>query len=216
MREIVGPASTIFCAGGVGVAQLLQVAPSPGACAVPRAKAGVAPLTRATSARAANSVMVFIGLPSVCKYVTAYDLAATPHSDPCHELTTEPTSYGQWQVGVARPHHEILTERKVCGRDGLAGLDPFAPWLRGEAGADYLKPAFSVRQRLIRLSSIPISNRRRFLGRGLWRPDHTQCAVRWDDGRASRCNARSHADGYKRSGGCPSHPAAKRYSRRPC
>jgi hypothetical protein len=99
---------------GCGVAQLLQVAPSPGACAVPRAKAGVAPLTRATSARAANSVIVFIGFPSVSKYITAYDLAAIPHSDSCHELTTEPTSYGQWQVGVARPHHEILTERKVC------------------------------------------------------------------------------------------------------
>ena len=67
MREIVRPASAILCAGGIGVA------PSSGVCAILRAAAGVAPLTRATSARAANSVIVFIGLASVCNYTKTYD-----------------------------------------------------------------------------------------------------------------------------------------------
>jgi hypothetical protein len=73
MREIVGPASAILCAGRISVAQLLQVAPSSSVCAISRAEVGVAPLTRATSARAANSVIVFIGLASVCNYTKAYD-----------------------------------------------------------------------------------------------------------------------------------------------
>src|SRR5262245_19019639 len=73
MREIVSPASAILCAGRIGVAQLLQVAPSSRVCAVLRAEAGVAPLTRAASARAANSVLVFIGLASVCNYTKTYD-----------------------------------------------------------------------------------------------------------------------------------------------
>ena len=73
MREIVGPASAILCAGGIGVAQLLQAALPSGVCAILRAEAGVAPLTRATSARAANSVIVFIGLASVCNYTKTYD-----------------------------------------------------------------------------------------------------------------------------------------------
>ena len=47
-------------------------------------------------------------------------------------------------------------------------------------------------------------------GARLWRLGRTPCAAHSDDARASRCNARSRADGCRRSGGYPSRPAGKR------